>query len=72
MGFCDDDLQVKFADFQGRQPSENGEVLLDGWSGEPTLQRYYRGMLAEGVRIYAGNTLRYQISRENADSVVRF
>lgn len=31
----DDDLHVKLADFQGRQLSESGEVLLDGWSGEP-------------------------------------
>lgn len=32
----DDDLHVKLADFQGRQLSESGEVLLDGWSAEPT------------------------------------
>lgn len=31
----DQDLHVKLSDFQGRQLSENGEVLLDGWSSEP-------------------------------------
>lgn len=32
----DDDLHVKLADFQGQHISENGEVLLDGGSAEPT------------------------------------
>ena len=35
----DKDLHIKLSDFQGKQLSENGEVLLDGWSGEPC--RFY-------------------------------
>lgn len=35
----DDDLHVKLADFQGKQLSENGEVLLDGGGLEPS--RFY-------------------------------
>ena len=31
----DKDFHIKLSDFQGRQLSENGEVLLDGWSSEP-------------------------------------
>lgn len=31
----DGDLHVKLSDFQGRHLSEDGEVLLDGWSSEP-------------------------------------
>jgi hypothetical protein len=31
----DADLHIKLSDFQGRHLSEDGEVLLDGWSGEP-------------------------------------
>ncbi|AEO60413.1 hypothetical protein MYCTH_2309609 [Thermothelomyces thermophilus ATCC 42464] len=31
----DKDLHIKLADFQGRYLSEDGKVLLDGWSGEP-------------------------------------
>ena len=33
------ELHIKLSDFQGKQLSENGEVLLDGWSGEPC--RFY-------------------------------
>ncbi|KAK3302308.1 kinase-like domain-containing protein [Chaetomium strumarium] len=32
----DKDLHIKLADFQGRHLSEDGKVLLDGWSGEPS------------------------------------
>ena len=35
----DEELHIKLSDFQGRQLSEDGEVLLDGWSGEPC--RFY-------------------------------
>ncbi|KAJ4323089.1 hypothetical protein N0V84_004489 [Fusarium piperis] len=35
----DEELHIKLSDFQGKQLSENGEVLLDGWSGEPC--RFY-------------------------------
>lgn len=35
----DDNLHVKPVDFQGQRHSENGEVLLDGHSAEPT--RFY-------------------------------
>ncbi|KAF2803179.1 kinase-like protein [Mytilinidion resinicola] len=35
----DEGLHIKLSDFQGKQLSENGEVLLDGWSGEPC--RFY-------------------------------
>ncbi|RMD39247.1 hypothetical protein DV735_g5880, partial [Chaetothyriales sp. CBS 134920] len=35
----DEGLHIKLSDFQGRQLSENGEVLLDGWSAEPC--RFY-------------------------------
>ena len=35
----DEELHVKLSDFQGKQLSENGEVLLDGWSSEPC--RFY-------------------------------
>lgn len=31
----DGDLHIKLSDFQGRHLSEDGEVLLDGWSAEP-------------------------------------
>lgn len=31
----DRDLHLKLSDFQGKLLSEDGEVLLDGWSGEP-------------------------------------
>ncbi|KAH9221231.1 kinase-like domain-containing protein [Leptodontidium sp. 2 PMI_412] len=31
----DDQFHLKLADFQGRHLSEDGQVLLDGWSGEP-------------------------------------
>lgn len=32
----DNGLHVKLADFQGRQLSETGEIILNGWSSEPT------------------------------------
>lgn len=32
----DDNLHIKLADFQGKLLSKSGEVLLDGWSAEPT------------------------------------
>jgi serine/threonine protein kinase len=35
----DKKLHIKLSDFQGKQLSENGEVVLDGWSGEPC--RFY-------------------------------
>jgi hypothetical protein len=35
----DKELHIKLSDFQGKHLSENGEVLLDGWSGEPC--RFY-------------------------------
>lgn len=35
----DEELHIKLSDFQGKQLSENGEVLLDGLSGEPC--RFY-------------------------------
>ncbi|CAK44077.1 hypothetical protein CBS115989_3760 [Aspergillus niger] len=35
----DDGLRTKLADFQGKHVSENGTVLLDGWSSEPC--RFY-------------------------------
>jgi serine/threonine protein kinase len=35
----DKELHIKLSDFQGKQLSENGEVLLDGWSSEPC--RFY-------------------------------
>lgn len=35
----DENLHIKLADFQGRYLSEDGEVVLSGWSGEPC--RYF-------------------------------
>ncbi|KAF1912219.1 kinase-like domain-containing protein [Ampelomyces quisqualis] len=35
----DKELHIKLSDFQGKQLSENGEVVLDGWSSEPC--RFY-------------------------------
>ncbi|KAI9703301.1 MAG: hypothetical protein M1836_007867 [Candelina mexicana] len=35
----DKELHIKLSDFQGKRLSENGEVLLDGWSSEPC--RFY-------------------------------
>jgi serine/threonine protein kinase len=35
----DTNLHIKLSDFQGKQLSENGEVVLDGWTGEPC--RFY-------------------------------
>lgn len=35
----DRELHLKLADFQGRHLSEDGDVILDGWSGEPC--RYF-------------------------------
>ncbi|RMD40005.1 hypothetical protein DV735_g5126, partial [Chaetothyriales sp. CBS 134920] len=35
----DQNLDLKLADFQGRHISEDGEVILDGWSSEPC--RYF-------------------------------
>ncbi|KAF2805395.1 kinase-like protein [Mytilinidion resinicola] len=35
----DKTLHIKLSDFQGKQLSETGKVLLDGWSGEPC--RFY-------------------------------
>ncbi|TWU77384.1 hypothetical protein ED733_006057 [Metarhizium rileyi] len=35
----DQNLHIKLADFQGQYLSENGEVILSGWSGEPC--RYF-------------------------------
>ncbi|KAF2105207.1 hypothetical protein BDV96DRAFT_617909 [Lophiotrema nucula] len=35
----DEGLHIKLSDFQGKQLSEESEVLLDGWSGEPC--RFY-------------------------------
>lgn len=32
----DCDLHLKLADFQGQHLSEDGDVILDGWSGEPS------------------------------------
>lgn len=31
----DENLRLKVSDFQGRHLSDNGEVLVDGWSAEP-------------------------------------
>ncbi|OAL45464.1 kinase-like protein [Pyrenochaeta sp. DS3sAY3a] len=35
----DTELHIKLSDFQGKHLSENGEVVLDGWSSEPC--RFY-------------------------------
>jgi serine/threonine protein kinase len=38
----DQDLGLKLSDFQGKLLSEDGKVLLDGWSGEPCRFYYPR------------------------------
>lgn len=38
----DGDFHIKLANFQGKQLSESAEVILDGWSSEPTRFFYPR------------------------------